>query len=212
MTKIQIAHAFVQTDRVHLANSNEKAAAQALVAHKYAQCGYGEGHKLPAGCDTFVAFSKGQLAGTLSLAKDGPDGLPSDKIFRRELDQFRSSGAKLCELTRFVFDMASPSMTILTKLFAVIHDHGLRHYDCTDLVIAADPRHRTFYRRKWDFVCVGPPKMNTAFGVFSQLMRVPVAAIKPPRDSRKATRSLRPAPLILAQKAAGQGNWNPALR
>jgi hypothetical protein len=212
MTKTQFAHAMVQTDRVHLANSNEKAAAEALVAQKYAECGYGEGHKLPAGCDTFVAFSWGLLAGTLSLARDGIDGLPSDKVFRRELDQFRATGARLCELTRFVFDLASPSMTILTKLFAVIHDYGLRHYDCTDLVIAADPRHRGFYRRKWDFVCVGPPKMNAAFGVFSQLMRVPVAAIKPSRDGLKATRPLRPAPLVLAQNAALQGNGSPALR
>jgi hypothetical protein len=182
MWNIQLAHRAVQTDKVCLANLNERAAAEAFMARKYAECGYGEDHKLPAGCDTFVVFSEGRLAGTLSLSMDGSHGLPSDKIFRQELDRFRAGGARLCELTRFVFDLKSPSPTILSKLFAEIHRHGLQHYDCTDLIIAADPRHRRFYQHKWNFECVGPPKMNTVFGIKSQLMRVPVAAIAHAKD------------------------------
>jgi hypothetical protein len=156
------------------------------MARKYAERGYGEGHRLPAGCDTFVAVSGGNLVGTLSLAVDGVEGLPSDRIFQRELDQIRASESRLCELTRFVIDLPSPSMTILSMLFAVIHDHGLRHYDCTDLIITADSRHRGFYRRMWGFECVGSAKVNPLSGVVSQLMRVRVAAIAGPNDNLRA--------------------------
>lgn len=176
---------------VNLASSSEKAAAEALMARKYAERGYGEGHRLPAGCDTFVAVSRGNLVGTLSLAVDGVDGLPSDRIFQHELDEIRASGSRLCELTRFVVDLPSPSLTILSMLFAVIHAHGLRHYDCTDLIITADSRHRGFYRRKWGFECVGPAKLNPASGAVSQLMRVRVATIEASNDNPSATRSFQ---------------------
>jgi len=194
---------------VGLANESEKAAAEALMARKYAERGYGEGHRLPAGCDTIVAISDGILVGTLSLAVDGANGLPSDGVFRCELDHLRASGARLCELTRFVVDLPSPSMTMLSKLFAVIHDHGLRHYNCTDLIITADSRHRGFYRRKWGFECLGPAKINPASGAVSQLMRVRVAAIEASNDNLSATKPFRPG-AISAARAARRGIHPPA--
>jgi len=187
MSNIQSAQARLQTT-VDLAGHSEKAAAEALMARKYAECGYGEGHRLPTGCDTFIAVAGCTLVGTLSLAIDGADGLPSDRIFQDELDRFRASGASLCELTRFVVDRPSPSITILCKLLAAIPGHVMRNYDCTDVVITADARHRGFYRRKWGFECVGPAKLSTVSGVVSQLMRVPVAAFKPSNDNLRAVR------------------------
>jgi hypothetical protein len=92
-------------------------------------------------------------------------------------------------------------MTILSMLFAVIHDHGLRQYDCTDLIIAADPRHGAFYRRKWDFESVGPAKMSAAFGKALQLLRVRVAAIKPSNDNLRTTGPLYPGAVSLVQAA-----------
>jgi hypothetical protein len=178
MSKMQCAQARIQT-RVELASHGEKVAAEALMARKYAERGYGKGHKLPAGCDTFVAVSDGALVGTLSLAVDGVGGLPSDGVFRHELDQLRTSGARLCELTRFAVDLPSPSMKMLCNLFAAIHDHGLRHYNCTDLIITADSRHRGFYRLKWGFKCVGPAKLNPASGAVSQLMWVRITTSVP---------------------------------
>ena len=200
MTIIERARMHTQS-MVGLANESEKAAAEALMARKYAERGYGEGHRLPADCDTIVAISDGILVGTLSLAVDGANGLPSDGVFRHELDHLRASGASLCELTRFVVDLPSPSMTILSMLFAVLHDHGLRHYDCTDLIITADARHRGFYRRKWGFECVGPARLSAVSGALSQLMRVRVAAIKPSNDNFTASRPSRLGAFNLARSA-----------
>jgi hypothetical protein len=176
----------------------ERSTANMLINRKYSGRGYGAGHKVPtaANCVTFTASSGASLIGTLSLTVDSPDGLACDKTFKDELDAFRAvPGARLCELTKFAFDTSKPSLHLLASLFHIIFIYGTHHYDCTDLFIEVNPRHRRFYQAMLGFRAVGAPKINEAVGAPSYLMALKVSEIRRlidvhTRDRSSATHSL----------------------
>jgi hypothetical protein len=161
---------------IHLANTAERHRADALVRRVYTVQGFGD-HGLHELGDTFIVRSGRHMIGTLSLVVDGPDGLPSDGIFRTELSRLRAAGARLCELTRFAIDTQAPSARIFNDLFGEIHRHGIKTYDCTDLVIQADPRHGCFYRRRLGFKPLGPVVNNPYYDLTVQLMRIHVSEL-----------------------------------
>ncbi len=159
----------------------ERNRANMLLSRKYSARGYGKKHAVPQTSNsvTFTASTQQGLIGTLSLVVDSESGLGCDKTFRPELDSFRQvPGAKLCELTRFAFDTSKPSMHLLASLFHIIFIYGTHHYNCTDLFIEVNPRHRRFYQSMLGFECVGGVKTNDAVGAPSQLMRLKVAEIR----------------------------------
>ena len=157
---------------IHLANAVERRRADALVRRIYALQKLGD-HGLPPYADTFIVCDGRHMVGTLSLVVD-EDGLPADDLFKAELDGLRSAGARLCELTRFVLESQAPSAQVFSDLFAAIHRHGVHHYDCSDLVIQADPRHCLFYRRRLGFKQLGEPAMHPGYEAPAQLMRIHV--------------------------------------
>jgi hypothetical protein len=152
-----------------------------LLNRMYAWRGYGAAHKLPStpNCVTFTATSQDDVIGTLTLTVDSPAGLAVDDTFKEEIERFRSApGAKLCELTKFAFDTSSPARPRLASLFHLIFIYGSMHYDCTDLFIEVNPRHRRFYEVMLDFAPVGEPKMNSKVNAPSQLMWLNVGNIR----------------------------------
>lgn len=167
---------------VRLADSNgARNTANMLINRKYSARGYGSDHKVSAGSTavTFTASSGASLIGTLSLTVDSPEGLACDKTFKDELDRFRAQpGTRLCELTKFAFDTSSPSLDLLASLFHIIFIYGTHHYDCTDLFIEVNPRHRRFYQAMLGFEAVGPMKINGAVGAPSHLMWLKVSDIR----------------------------------
>jgi hypothetical protein len=155
--------------------------ANMLLSRMYAWRGYGAGHKLPnaPNCVTFTATSQEDVIGTLTLTVDSPAGLAMDETFKEEIDQFRNApGAKLCELTKFAFDTSSPARPRLAALFHLIFIYGSMHYDCTDLFIEVNPRHRRFYEVMLGFTVVGEPKMNSRVGAPAVLMWLNVGNIR----------------------------------
>ncbi len=172
--------------------------ANMLLNRMYAWRGYGASHKLPStpNCVTFTATSQDDVIGTLTLTVDSPAGLAVDETFKEEIERFRSApGAKLCELTKFAFDTSSPARPRLASLFHLIFIYGSMHYDCTDLFIEVNPRHRRFYEVMLDFAPVGAPKMNSRVNAPAQLMWLNVGNIRRLIDKhagsdRSATRSL----------------------
>ena len=161
---------------IHLANAAERHLADALVRRVYAVQGFGD-HGLHHVGDTFIVRNGRHMIGTLSLVVDGREGLPSDGIFKSELNRLRAAGARLCELTRFAIETQAPSARIFNDLFGEIHRHGIKTYDCTDLVIQADPHHGCFYKRRLGFKPLGPVVNNPQYDLRVQLMRIHVSEL-----------------------------------
>ena len=155
--------------------------ANMLLSRMYSRRGYGSSHKVPTAPNsiTFTASSCDDIVGTLTLTVDSPAGLALDLTFGDELCKLRSApGAKLCELSKFAFDSSSPSRPRLAALFHIIFIYGSMHYECTDLLIEVNPRHRRFYEAMLGFKCVGPPRTNSTVDAPAQLMWLNVAAIR----------------------------------
>lgn len=171
-----------KTITVRLADCDgERNTANMLISRKYSARGYGRDHKVPtsSNCVTFTASSRNSTIGTLSLTVDSPDGLACDRTFREELDRFRAfPDAKLCELTKFAFDTSKPSLHLLASLFHIIFIYGTHHYNCTDLFIEVNPRHRRFYESMLGFRSVGAPRTNEAVAAPSCLMWLKVSEIR----------------------------------
>jgi len=174
--------------------------ANVLINRMYSWRGYGSNHRLPASpnCVTFTASSGEDIIGTLTLTVDSSAGLAADRTFSAEIAEFRAArGAKACELTKFAFNTSTPSRPRLAALFHIIFIYGSMHYDCTDLFIEVNPRHRRYYEVMLGFRCVGAPRMNEAVGAPSQLMWLNVADIRRHIDrlageGRDQARSLYP--------------------
>lgn len=167
---------------IRLADSEgQRSRANMLLSRMYEWRGYGSTHEVPRQPDSivFTASNGDDTIGTLTLTVDSPAGLAVDKTFRDEVDRFRSApGARLCELTRFAFDTSSPARPRLAALFHIIFIYGSMHYDCTDLLIEVNPRHRRFYEAMLGFHPVGEPRTNDGVGAPSQLMWLNVGAIR----------------------------------
>jgi hypothetical protein len=168
----------------------ERDSASMLINRKYSARGYGNCHKVPTTgtCVTFTASSETSLIGTLSLTVDSAAGLAADKTFKHELDQFRARGARICELTKFAFETSRPSLELLASLFHIIFIYGTHRYDCTDLFIEVNPRHRRFYAAMLGFQPVGQLKTNKAVGAPSHLMWLKVADIRRHIDEHTTSR------------------------
>jgi hypothetical protein len=179
---------------------DEQNIVNSFLNRRYSWRGYGANHQVPMveNCVTFTASSKNSLIGTLSLTVDSSEGLSCDKTFSDELAELRSfDGAMICELTKFAFDSSRSSLDLLGALFHIIFIYGTYRYDCTDLFIEVNPRHRRFYETMLGFKTVGTPKTNVAVGALSYLMWLKVSDIRGHIDrhadrGRVGTRSLYP--------------------
>jgi hypothetical protein len=103
----------------------------------------------------------------------------------------------ICELTKFAFDSSKSSLDLLGAVFHIIFIYGSYRYDCTDLFIEVNPRHRRFYEAMLGFKTVGTPKTNVSVGALSHLMWLKVSDIRGHIDRhadrrRVGTRSLYP--------------------
>lgn len=186
---------------IRLADSaGQRNRANMLLNRMYSWRGYGNDHAVPStpNCVTFTASDNEDVIGTLTLTVDSPAGLAADRTFKEELEPFRNApGAKLCELTKFAFDTSSPARPRLAALFHIIFIYGSMHYDCTDLFIEVNPRHRRFYEVMLGFRPVGPTRTNESVAAPAQLMWLNVADIRRhidrhARDGMQESRSLYP--------------------
>ncbi|OAN63843.1 hypothetical protein A7X12_18690 [Sphingomonas sp. TDK1] len=147
----------------------------------YGWRGYGSGHALPTGehCTTFLAETEHAVIGTLSLAVDHSGGLAADHTFRDILDEFRKTpGASLCELAKFAFDTSRPAKSRLAALFHTVLIFGSSEYNCTDLFIEVNPRHKAFYEAALGFRAVAEPRTNRSVNAPSYLLWLSVDAIR----------------------------------
>lgn len=168
--------------RIGIANGAvDHARAASLLNRMYGWRGYGTDHALPTGshCTTFVAETDHAVVGTLSLAVDHPGGLAADHTFRDILDEFRKTpGSSLCELAKFAFDTSVPAKARLAALFHTVLIFGSAEYNCTDLFIEVNPRHKAFYEASLGFRALAEPRTNTSVNAPSYLLWLSVDAIR----------------------------------
>lgn len=167
---------------IRLADSHgQRSRANMLLKRMYSWRGYRTGQQINTSPNsvTFTASSENVVIGTLTLTIDSAAGLASDKTFGDEMERFRAGGrTKLCELTKFAFDTSLPARPRLAALFHIIFIYGSLHFDCTDLFIEVNPRHRRFYEVMLGFTSVGAPRLNTSVNAPAQLMWLNVADIR----------------------------------
>ena len=138
--------------------------ASMLINKMYAWRGYAGTHRLtddPNRITLTASGQHGEAVGTITLGLDCPIGLLCDEIFKDEVDEYRKSGARVCELTKLAFDPKVQSKEALASLFhlAVIYARDLHH--CTDILIEVNPRHRRFYEHMLGFKRLGETRTNT---------------------------------------------------
>jgi hypothetical protein len=151
--------------RIRVARSSQsREQAGALVKRRYSSRGYRVATTKAADPNlfTFVAYSSGELMGTVGLRIDSQRGLAADELYRAEVDALRRPGSRICEFTRLAIDANAnaSSKPVLAGLFhtAYLFAYRIRGYDSA--VIEVNPRHVVFYRRALGFEVAGPERLN----------------------------------------------------
>ncbi len=184
LNKIQMPET-VASRRMALAiaeTAAEKSRATEVLNRRYAWRGYGADHQI-GGSDnhtTFLSLVDEDVVGTITLGVDSPNGLAIDTLFKSEVDEFRAApGAHICELTKFAYEgeASGSSNSHLAALFHTVFLYGIHNYDCTDLFIEVNPRHRRFYQAMLGFQPIGELRTNPTVDAPSQLMWINVSKI-----------------------------------
>lgn len=113
---------------------------------------------------TLAVCRDGRVVGTLTLGIDTGGGLLADELYRPQIDERRTQGHSVGELTRLALEPGPRSTEVLALLVEVAlllarEVHGRR-----DIYIEVHPRHAAFYRRTMGFNIAGPeqicPRVN----------------------------------------------------
>lgn len=111
---------------------------------------------LPSTC-VFVARSGHQVVGTMTLIVDSALGLPMDEIYAGDLAGLRRERSGLTEFSGLALhpDYKSSGVAILLRLIRMIVLHAIQVLHLSDVCIAINPRHATFYRKAFYFRDIG---------------------------------------------------------
>jgi hypothetical protein len=104
-----------------------------------------------------VARAEHEIYGTVSLVRDGRLGLPMETIFPEEIEQKRSEGMRLAEVSCLAFRRGlsrRESWSLFLGLNRLLAQFA-RKKGVHALVIATHPRHLPVYQRTMGFVQIG---------------------------------------------------------
>ena len=134
-----------------------------LVRRMYAWRGYrssttttesGGNHRV-----TLAAWQNEELAATLTLNLDAPNGLLSETLYPEEISALRRNQGKLCEYSRLASDPAFSSPSLLEAFFRFAYNFARSQLQCSDAVVEVNPRHARYYERELGFTPLGPRKI-----------------------------------------------------
>lgn len=100
---------------------------------------------------TVIIAKRGEdILGTLSLIKDSPLGMPSDKIYKNENDFYRQEGAQLVEVSALAIDpkyrKTASSGQISLYLMKYLYEYCERYMGCDTLCAVVHPNTYDFYK------------------------------------------------------------------
>lgn len=163
-----------QEFKVRLATTvDRRKSASLLIEKMYSWRGYGAD---PVSRDpnkiTLVAHQEDKVAGTVTLGLDSPKGLVVDELYKAEVDELRSQGRKIAELTKLAVDESSASKSVLAALFHIAFIFAFHIHKYSDFVIEVNPRHAFFYKRMLGFDLIGEEKMCPRVGAPAVLLHL----------------------------------------
>jgi len=192
-----------QNFKIRLAHSEERINnASLLIQRMYLKRGYDVSgmHKVPDRI-TLMASQNDAVVGTLTLGIDAGNGLMADENYKKEVDQLRAEGRKVCELTKFAVDQTRGSKRVLASLFHIAYIYGRMLHEQTDVVIEVTPKHALFYKRMLGFEQFGEERLNSRVNTMGVLLRLSIDYVdqqiarwggKSDTDAAKGERSLYP--------------------
>ena len=150
-----------QEFKVRLAtNEDRRKSASLLIEKMYSWRGYKTD---PLAQDpnkmTLVAYQLDKVVGTMTLGLDSPDGLVVDQMYKKEADQLRAQGRRICDVTRLAVDQEIKSKSVLGAIFHLSIIYARNIHNATDMLTEVNPRHAAFYERMLGFVRVGDEKL-----------------------------------------------------
>jgi len=117
---------------------------------------------LPRHDDTITvdAHDARQIMATLTVRFDSLGaGLLADTLYAKEIDEFRATGRKICEMTKLAVDPRHGSKELLAALIQVAYLYAHVVRGASDLLIEVNPRHVGFYKRMLGFNEIGDRRM-----------------------------------------------------
>jgi len=104
---------------------------------------------------TLAARQYDELAATLTLNRDYPEGLLADALYAPELARLRRPGRIVCEVSRLAVDPDFSSRDLLIALFEASFKYARDFFAASDAVIEVNPRHSRYYQRLLGFRQIG---------------------------------------------------------
>jgi hypothetical protein len=160
---------------IHLAATEAgRHSASMLVNRLYGERGYGQSHQVVADPHrlTLAASGLGRMLGTVTLGRDAPTGLLADEVFKQEIDAYRQGGARVCEVTKLGVDPGAHSQMALASLFHIVYLYAHKVFQCTDVFIEVNPRHRRFYQSMLGFTDEADVRVNPRVNAPAHLLRI----------------------------------------
>jgi hypothetical protein len=145
--------------------AEELTAAYALLHDCYVQEGYMKPHASGIRCTIFHALPhstvlickyKGQVVSTVTLFKDSPLGLPSDKEYRNENDSYRKQGYQLCEVSSLATHPKFRGGDVTFHMIKYLWNYSTDCLGVTLLCCVVNPKAEDFYKAFLNFKRNGP--------------------------------------------------------
>ena len=111
------------------------------------------------------------VVSTLTQIFDSSLGLPLDEVYKKELDELRSEGRSMVELSALAISSKYRWQNAYMPLFRNMLRHVLS-CEATDLCIAVNPKHRIFYKEILLFEDIGEKKYYPKVNAPSVAMRL----------------------------------------
>jgi hypothetical protein len=121
---------------------------------------------------TLMAFQDNEVVGTVTLALDSEDGLAADQLYKENVDQLRSEGRKIGELTKLAIDRHAKSKYIFGGMLHIAYIYARRIYNYTDVVLEVVPHHLNYYTKMLGCEPIGEEKLNPRVNFPVSLLRL----------------------------------------
>lgn len=146
-----------------LGDFHERLASDLLVRRMYAWRGYRANPQTAPLPDslrvTLTAWQDNVLAATLTLTRDGGNGLLCEALYPDEIAKLRAKNLKICEYSRLAIDPDFSSPALLEAFFRTAYNFARSHFGASDAVVEINPRHCRYYERELGFTLLGPKRI-----------------------------------------------------